>query len=393
MLRLGVLGGTFDPIHQGHIFLAEQALASGLADRVVFVPMGHPIHREPAASSDQRLQLCRLALDGKEHMALSEAGMAPGVRYTADTLPLLEKEFPGAEMILLLGADKLQSLPDWRGVDRLFARCRFLVFPRQGTDTEKEIQRARQAGARVEVLQAEAPIVSSSLIREEAANYVDSPGVDRRVLCAMADMGLYQKDLLPQLRTMMNPRRFQHTLGVRSEAVRLAARYGAPIQKAALAAILHDCAKGMSQKEMEKIARKHRLIQEEAMLSSGALMHGPVGAYLAQKQFGITDEDVLNAIRNHTIGRPGMSVLELCVFVADATEPNREDYEGLAEIRALAEVSLEAAALKSMQYTRAFLERTGRPFYSAVEDTMVYLEDRVSGGQNEMAETTKKEGI
>lgn len=378
MQRLGVLGGTFDPIHQGHMHLAEKALASGRVDRVVFLPMGRPIHREPIASPAQRLHFCRLALEGKERLALSEAGMAPGVRYTADTLPLLEKEFPGAELVLLLGADKLQTLPQWSGADRLFARCSFLIFPRQGIDAEKDAARARQAGARVELLDAETVLFSSSRIREEAARYVDSPGLDRRVLCAMAEAGLYQENLLPRLKRMMNPHRFQHTLGVRSEAVRLADKYGAPIQKAALAGLLHDCAKGMSQKEMEKTARKHHLIQEEALLSSGALMHGPVGAYLAQTQFGVTDEDVLNAIRSHTIGRPGMSVLELCIFVADATEPHREDYEGLAEIRALAAISLEAAALKSMQYTQAFLERTGRPFFPGVLETMRDLEKKIA---------------
>ena len=79
-----------------------------------------------------------------------------------------------------------------------------------------------------------------------------------------------------------------------------------------------------------------------------------------------------------TVGRPGMSLLELCIFVADATEPNREDYEGLPEIRALSEVSLAAAALKSMQYTQKFLERTGRPFFPIALDTMNDLESRLS---------------
>ena len=202
--------------------------------------------------------------------------------------------------------------------------------------------------------------------------------MERPVLRYMAERGLYQKDFSLKLRLMMNPRRFQHTLGVRQEAVRLADKYGLPMQKASLAGMLHDCAKGMTAREMEAIARKHSLMPDESMLSSGALMHGPVGAYLAKKQFGVTDEEVLNAIRSHTVGRPGMTMLELCIFVADATEPNREDYEGLQEIRALAEISLPAAALKSMQYTQAFLERTGRPFFPVVLETMKDLESRLT---------------
>lgn len=379
MQRLGVLGGTFDPIHRGHIGLAEAVLRAGAADRVIFLPMGRPAHREAEASPEDRLAMCRLALQGKENVALSEAGMAPGVRYTADTLPLLKKEFPEDQLFLILGADKLKSLPDWNGAKRLFAACEFLVYPRAGVDVEKDMKAAQKAGARATLLQGVEEIPeSSSAIRAQTRRYEDAPGVERPVLRYMAERGLYQKDFSLKLRLMMNPRRFQHTLGVRQEAVRLADKYGLPMQKASLAGMLHDCAKGMTAREMEAIARKHSLMPDENMLSSGALMHGPVGAYLAKKQFGVTDEEVLNAIRSHTVGRPGMTMLELCIFVADATEPNREDYEGLQEIRALAEISLPAAALKSMQYTQAFLERTGRPFFPVVLETMKDLESRLT---------------
>lgn len=364
--------------------MAEQALRSGRVDRVVFQPMAGPAHREAEATPQQRAEMCRLALAGKEGMALSLSGMAPGARYTADTLPLLQREFPDHEIVFLLGADKLASLPDWAGAKTLFSQCSFLVFPRAGEDGERDLKKLVKAGARCEALAAELPPFSSSRIRQEARAHEDSQGVDRRVLCYMAENGLYQRNDLPRLKLMMNPRRFQHTLGVRGEAVRLADLHGAPIQKAALAGLLHDCAKGMSQREMEKIARKHHLIDDERMLSSGALMHGPVGAYLAKKQFGVSDEDVLNAIRSHTVGRPGMTKLELCIFVADATEPNREDYEGLPQIRALAEHSLAAAALKSMQYTQQFLQRTGRPFFPVVLETMDDLEKRLSPEEKEL---------
>ncbi|MBQ9263522.1 MAG: bis(5'-nucleosyl)-tetraphosphatase (symmetrical) YqeK [Clostridia bacterium] len=389
MRRLGVFGGTFDPIHEGHIELARLALASGQADEVVFVPMGFPAHREPVASPEDRLAMCRLALKGQEGMLLSQAGMASGVRYTSDTLPLLKKEFPDASFALIVGADKLKSLPEWHEAEKILAVCDVLCCPREGIDEAKAVRKAEKNGARVTLLPGRVPPFSSTHIREQTKKYQDALGLCPAVLRYMAERGLYQKDLKPKLKLMMNPRRFQHTLGVRQEAVRLAAKYHLPLQKAALAGLLHDCAKGMSQKDMEKIARKHHLVDDEGMLSSGAMMHGPVGAYLAKKQFGIEDEAVLDAIRNHTIGRPGMGDMELCIFVADATEPNRENYEGLQEIRALADVSLAAAALKSMQLTQAFLEQTNRPFFPIVLETMADLENRLTPEEKSMLNASK----
>ena len=123
------------------------------------------------------------------------------------------------------------------------------------------------------------------------------------------------------------------------------------------------------------------------MLSSGAMLHGPVGAYVAKTQFGVRDEDVLNAIRNHTVGRPGMSKLELCIFVADATEENREDYEGLDDLRFLAEKSLPAAALHSIRLTKKYLEETGKPFYPIVNDTIHYLEGILTAEEKKLLDS------
>ena len=189
----------------------------------------------------------------------------------------------------------------------------------------------------------------------------------------MAEHGLYQPDFLPKLRGMMNPHRFEHTLGVRREAVRLAHLHGLPVQRAALAGLLHDCAKGMPLKEMRRIAVNERLTEDEAVLSSTALLHAPVGAYLAQTEFGIRDEDVLNAIRSHTVGRVGMSRLEMCIFVADATEAGREDYEGLIELRRLADFSLPAAVYYSLQLTQDYLKKNNRAFDASSLRTMAYL--------------------
>lgn len=392
MRKLGILGGTFDPIHAGHIALAREALRRGGLDGVVFLPMARPAHREADADASHRLNMCRLALEGEEGMLLSQAGMASGVKYTLETLGPLRREFPDARFTLIIGADKLPSLPYWHEADKLFKACGFLCFPRGGVDAQPALEKARAAGADVSLLQDFATPYSASLIRSQVEKWQDAPGLHPQVLRYIAEHGLYQPDFLPKLRAMMNPRRFQHTLGVRREAVKLAALHGLPILRCALAGLLHDCAKGMSQKEMESVAREQHLTDDEAFLSSGALLHALVGAYLAKKEFGIRDEEVLWAIRSHTVGRPGMTKMEMCIFVADATEEYREEYEGLAQLRRLSLLSLPAAVYRSFELTQSYLLKNNKTFDASSLKTMEYLKGMMSPNEKRLIALQDNEG-
>ena len=391
MRRLGVLGGTFDPIHEGHLMLARQAIEMAGLDQVIFLPMASPAHRDTEAAAHHRFAMCSRAIEGERDFLLSRAGMDEVNRYTVDTVEELRREFPEASFTFILGADKLPSLPYWHGAERLFSFCDFLCFPRKGVSTEETLQKARNAGARVQLLAADCPPYSASLLRAKIAQQQDPEGLPQGVLWYIAENGLYQPDWLPVLRELMSTHRFRHTLGVKSEAIRLAALHHLPMLRTAAAALLHDCAKGMPQMEMEKIAREQQLISDESMFSSGAMLHGPVGAYVAQRQFGVRDEEILNAVRNHTIGRPGMSLMELCIFVADATEMGREDYPGLQQIRRLARESLAAAALYSLRRTREYVEKSGRPFFPVAIQTADWLEANLSPDERKLMERIHQE--
>ena len=371
--------------------LARQAIEKAGLDQVIFLPMASPAHRDTDAAAQHRFAMCSRAIEGQKHFLLSRAGMENTNRYTVDTLEELRREFPDASFTFILGADKLPSLPYWRGADRLFTFCDFLCFPRKGVSTEETLEKARDAGARVQLLMADCPPYSASLLRAQMAQGHDPEGLPQGVLWYIAENGLYQPDWLPQLRELMNAHRFRHTLGVRSEAIRLAALHHLPMLRTASAALLHACAKGMPQMEMEKIAREQQLVSDESMFSSGAMLHGPVGAYVAKKQFGVKDEEILNAIRNHTIGRPGMSLMELCIFVADATELGREDYPGLQQIRRLARESLPAAALYSLRRTREYVEKSGRPFFPIAIETANWLEENLSPDERKLMEKIHQE--
>lgn len=374
MQRIGILGGAFDPIHEGHLLLARQAKQEAGLDLVLLLPMGDPAHREPFAHAAHRLHMCRLALEGEEGLALSDAGLQSGVKYTVDTLRLLKKQYPGALFSFIIGADKLPSLPYWHEAQALFNLCSFLCYPRPGIHTEDALEKAEKCGARVQMLSGAAAPYSSTLIRARTAQYEDAEGVKEKVLCYMAENGLYQEDLLPRIRPMMNAHRFRHTLGVKKAAVELARVHHLPVQKAALAALLHDIAKGMPQPELAQIAEHYQLVDPESTLMIGAVLHGPVGAWLARGQFGVTDEEILNAIRFHTTGRAGMTKFDMAIFIADAIEEGREDYPGLERLRFLADKSLPAAVLCSIEGTRRYIQsQDGREMDPASLRTEEYL--------------------
>lgn len=380
MRHLGVLGGTFDPIHQGHVTLAKYAIHHFDLDGVLFAPAFCPPHKDQVtASPEQRLKMCRLALADETQLMVTDADMRTGPSYTVELMKRLRKEYPDTVFSFIIGADKLPSLHRWRGADKLFKLCDFICCARADSPVKEEtLAQLRTLGAKVYLLP-DAPFPGAShVIRERIARLECPSEVHQDVLCYIAKNGLYQKDWVPKLRGMMNEHRFRHTLGVRKTAVDLARQYGASPLKAAAAALLHDCAKGMSGKELRKIAQENALTEDETILSSGALMHGLVGAYLARERFHVTDEEILDAIRYHTIGRAQMTVLDLIIFVADAIEPNREDYEGLEAQRKIVRTSLRAAALKSLYTTREYLLSQGKLFFEAGEVTIRSLEGQLT---------------
>lgn len=159
--------------------------------------------------------------------------------------------------------------------------------------------------------------------------------------------------LLAYIRPRMPEKRYLHTLGVAETAVKLAQLYGEDVYKAEVAAILHDLAKYEDESEMEQIVRREGL--DEGLIGWGAeILHGPIAAYRAEKELGIDDEDVLNAMRYHTTGRAGMSRLERIIYVADMIEPNRR-FPGVDALRDVAFQDLDMGLRACVKHTVGFL--------------------------------------
>lgn len=149
-----------------------------------------------------------------------------------------------------------------------------------------------------------------------------------------------------KLEKKLDEKRYEHTLGVAYTAAALAMRYNSSVYQAQLAGLLHDCAKCLSLEKMVSICKKNQLCVTELEQSKASLLHSKVGNFLAEQEYSVTDPDVLNAILYHTTGRPGMSLLEKIVFVADYIEPGRSSAPNLPEIRKIAFINLDQAMLR-----------------------------------------------
>lgn len=132
-MRVGILGGTFDPVHRGHLHIAMAALREAGLDQVLFLPTGDPPHKAPRACGEDRLQMLKLATANEARFKVSDMELRrPGPSYTIDTLREYKALYPADEIFYIIGADTLFQLRGWRSPDQVAALCEMLVFPRPG---------------------------------------------------------------------------------------------------------------------------------------------------------------------------------------------------------------------------------------------------------------------
>ncbi|WP_066257734.1 bis(5'-nucleosyl)-tetraphosphatase (symmetrical) YqeK [Neobacillus drentensis] len=170
-----------------------------------------------------------------------------------------------------------------------------------------------------------------------------------------------REEALKLVKIQLTDHRYQHTLGVMETAIALAKQYGGDEQKAELAAIFHDYAKFRPKAEMKEIIIEQGFPQNLLEYNS-ELWHAPVGAYLAEKEAGIIHPEVLEAIRFHTSGRPGMTLLDKIIYLADYIEPGRH-FPGVEEVRNVAKENLDKALIMAVKNTIIFLLKKNQTVY------------------------------
>ena len=190
-MKIGVLGGTFDPVHRGHVMMAEEARDTLSLSEVLMVPAGHPMFKvnNKIAPAEHRLAMLRLAVAGKPHLRVSTIELErPGPSYTVDTIAALRERYGGGdEIYFILGWDSLEQLPEWYEPARLISKCFLAAVPRPGwTRPDLKTLEAGVPGISRRVVFLEKPRVdiSALAIREKAAR---GESIARLVPATVAD--------------------------------------------------------------------------------------------------------------------------------------------------------------------------------------------------------------
>ncbi len=383
-MRIGVFGGTFNPPHIGHRAAAEAAARALKLNRLFVIPAAIPPHKALPSNTAQpadRLAMTCAAFYGMDRAEVLDIELERGgSSYTVDTVDALRSEYPDADIFLLMGTDMFLTLETWREADRLLTMITPAVFSRGESDDAQiagyaeHLREARGVSARIirnEAIEVSSTQIRAALSERGGVEYLDGVVyeyiISRRLYGARPDF----RWLREQAYSMLKPKRVRHVRGCETEAVRLASRWNADEENAREAAILHDITKKLTMDEQLLLCDKYGIINDNVELSNLKLLHAKTGAAVARDMFGVSDE-VYDAIRWHTTGRAGMTLLEKVVYLADYIEPSR-DFDGLEDLRRLCYENIDDAMLLGLRMSVDDIKSYGEEPHIRTLEAIEYL--------------------
>lgn len=386
-MKIGVYGGTFNPPHLGHLTAARAVFDLLKLDKLLLVPAGLPPHKAlPAGSptAEQRLEMTRLAAEqlglGDRVQVLDLELRRQGKSYTADTLSQIRELYPEAELWLLMGTDMFLTLQTWHEPEAIFALAGIAAFGRTEEDTEELFSVQREylyrtyPDARIFTLTIPGVVdISSTELREQLSADRGANLLAPAVYGYILREGLYGtgtdlkhlplSKLRPVALSYLKHKRIPHVLGTEQEAIRLAERYGADVEKARVGALLHDCTKKLDMEAQLALCRHYGIELDELEQKALKLLHAKTGAAIARDVFGV-DEEIYSAILWHTTGHANMTLLEKILYLADYIEPSR-DFPGVDKLRAVCYKNLDAGLLMGLEMTIGEMNAMGNPVHHA----------------------------
>lgn len=369
-MKILLFGGAFNPVHNEHVAILKAALQKLECDKVIIMPTAVSPHKGGLISAPpaDRLEMCRIAFEGLGEVSDFEVNKG-GASYSYITCDYLRHKYPDADIYFLMGADMLAYFPQWVYPERILKIATPAVCARHGSaDVAAACRQLKeQFGVDAVTIGYTGSAVSSTRVRVRASLGADiAPYVPPAIADYIGKHGLYVMPELVKARKLMSEKRAAHTLRVAFMAAENCRRLGIPEKKAVVTAALHDAAKNL--KLSDRLLKG--FVPPEGVPES--VMHQYSGAYLAEHVFGVTDEDMLNAIRYHTSGRPGMSPLEKLIFLSDMLEEGR-DFDGADELRAEFARDIDACLEHALGRELEYLRAEGKEIYPLTQQAYDYI--------------------
>lgn len=382
-MKIGIMGGTFNPIHNAHLMMAQAAYEQYKLDEIWFMPSAKPPHKnqDEIAEKEHRKRMVQFAIDKIPHFKISNIEYKrAGKTYTYDTLVELKKEREDAHFYFIMGGDSLAQFEQWYHPEKIVKLCTILAASRDEISYEQTKEYCKQLSERLDgdfrPLKIPAMSISSHEIRKRIKKgksiigYCPEPVVRYIQMHRLYGDSSFvipknEKEQMDCLAASLRPKRFVHTLGVANMAANLAMMHDdVSLQRAKLAGLLHDCAKYLTNEEMFVLCEKLEIPMSESEKSTPAVIHGKLGAKLAVLRYGIEDDEICSAIACHTTGKSQMTTLEKIIYIADYIEPNRDmdckPYP-LERIRRTAFFDLNQATGMILKNTLTYLEENQMP--------------------------------
>lgn len=359
-MKIGLFGGSFDPVHLEHVRFVFAAIEQLGLDKVIVIPSFVAPHKLGGARADaaSRFAMCRLAFRNCLQAEVSDYELSRGeTSYTYITCRYFAEKYPDAERYFLMGADMLEDFFTWKNPADILQNVTLAVCDRGDGS-------ARAFSERFESVFCKKPCflgfcgapVSSTRLRVALAFGKPVEELDEAVSAYLREHSLYEYPVIARGLALEKEKRREHSYRVACLACARARGAGISEEKALLAAALHDCGKYVP--------------MDSPLLSRfvppcgvpDPVMHQFTGAYLAERLLGICDEEILNAIRYHTSGRAEMGALEKLIFLSDLLEEGR-NFPGVEELRALFFCDLDKCLFCSLSHQIAYLEASGGEIY------------------------------
>lgn len=374
-MKIAIFGGTFNPVHKEHINIVRAAIKNLSLDRVIIMPSYITPNKEGKmiASSTDRINMCRLAYADLPNVTVSDYEIKKGgVSYSYITCNEFQKRYPSDERYLIIGGDMLENFSQWKKPNEILKCVKLAACARE--DAEK-LDAAEQKfkdnfGCDIVKFGYIGENVSSTKIRvlvalkEEFGKYLDKN--TKKYILQSTMYGINGAD---SVKKMLSDKRWAHTVRVAVMAAENCGRLCISEQQAITAALFHDCAKELSLSD----SRLKGFAVDENVPQT--VIHQFAGAYLAERQFGIRNEEILNAIKYHTSGRENMSALEKLILLSDMLEEGR-NFDGVEELRKAFYEDIDKALYLALKRQLTYLKERNQPIYYLTQKAFDYLEEQ-----------------